>query len=224
MSEHKLLINEPPLQVLPSLAKEVGLNQAIILQQLHYWLIRSANSQDGYLWVYNSYDGWKAQFPFWSTDTIRRALRSLEEQGIVISGMFNHSSWDKTKWYRIDYSKLPSSSVQSAIIEDSNLPSSSYQAETTTETTTENIPSSKKPKRKTEITHEFRTKMWVKYGDAIDVSDEIEKAIAHKQYTKYDGKQRYVEDWLKRAVSFNSSAPTDPWKYTAPKDSPFKNY
>ena len=33
----KLLINEHPLQVLPSLATKIGLNEAIVLQQIHYW-------------------------------------------------------------------------------------------------------------------------------------------------------------------------------------------
>jgi len=34
----KLLIDEYPLQVLPSLAVIYGLNEAIILQQVHYWI------------------------------------------------------------------------------------------------------------------------------------------------------------------------------------------
>ena len=34
-----LLINEPPLQVLPSLAAKIGLDNAIFIQQLHYWLL-----------------------------------------------------------------------------------------------------------------------------------------------------------------------------------------
>ena len=38
MSTSPLLINEHPLMVLPSLATAVGLNQAIVLQQVHYWL------------------------------------------------------------------------------------------------------------------------------------------------------------------------------------------
>ena len=50
-----LLISEPPLQVLPSLAVKIGLNEAIILQQVHYWLLKSNNIRDGYKWVYNSY-------------------------------------------------------------------------------------------------------------------------------------------------------------------------
>jgi hypothetical protein len=32
----KLLIDEPPLQVLPTLAVRLGLEEAIFLQQLHY--------------------------------------------------------------------------------------------------------------------------------------------------------------------------------------------
>ena len=34
----RLLIDEYPLVVQPSLAALVGINEAIILQQIHYWL------------------------------------------------------------------------------------------------------------------------------------------------------------------------------------------
>ena len=81
----QLLINEPPLQVLPTLAVLVGLNEAIVLQQLHYWLAKSANVQDGRKWVYNSYEQWQAQFPFWHVNTIQRTFGSLEKQGVVLS-------------------------------------------------------------------------------------------------------------------------------------------
>lgn len=101
-----LLINEPPLQVLPSLAVKIGLNEAIVLQQLHYWLIRSRNVKEGYKWVYNSYADWNKQFPFWGKNTLIRAFKSLEKQGILISSNFNKANFDKTKWYRIDYQKL----------------------------------------------------------------------------------------------------------------------
>ncbi len=43
-----LLIEESPLQVLPSLAKAIGLNEAIFAQQLHYWLRgKSGKEHDG---------------------------------------------------------------------------------------------------------------------------------------------------------------------------------
>ena len=101
-----LLIEEPPLQVLPSLACKVGLNEAIVLQQFHYWLQRSNNVQDGYKWIYNSITGWAKQFPFWSRETVKRAVTSLEKQGYLISANYNKAKFDKTKWYRIDYTKL----------------------------------------------------------------------------------------------------------------------
>ncbi|GAX06977.1 hypothetical protein IWT25_02325 [Secundilactobacillus pentosiphilus] len=103
---NNLLISEPPLQVLPSLAIKVGLNEAIILQQFHYWLQRSNNIRDGEKWIYNSYAKWAQQFPFFSVRTVKRTILSLEENGYLISGNFNTAGFDKTKWYRINYEKL----------------------------------------------------------------------------------------------------------------------
>lgn len=104
----KLLIPEYPLIVLPSLAKEIGLNEAIFLQQLHYWLVRSEHIHEGKQWVYNTYGDWFVQFPFWSIKTIKRIVWSLEKEGIVISDNFNKTKMDKTKWYCINYEKVPS--------------------------------------------------------------------------------------------------------------------
>ncbi|MEK5071024.1 hypothetical protein [Sporosarcina sp. FSL K6-1508] len=62
-----LLIKESPLPVLPSLAVEVGLNAAVLLQQLHFKLLISPNVRDGHKWVYKTYEEWKnEEFPFWS--------------------------------------------------------------------------------------------------------------------------------------------------------------
>ncbi|TCK03277.1 UNVERIFIED_ORG: replication initiation and membrane attachment protein [Anoxybacillus amylolyticus] len=102
----KLLLDEKPLVILPSLAKEIGLNEAIVLQQLHYWLQESNNERDGHRWVYNTYEDWQKQFPFWSIRTIRRTIKNLENKGIVISDYLNSMKIDKTKWYRIDYERL----------------------------------------------------------------------------------------------------------------------
>lgn len=102
----KLLISEPPLLVLPSLAKLIGLNESIFIQQLHYWTLNSKNVVEGERWLYNSYQEWQEQFPFWSTITIRRIIGSLEKQGILISSNFNKLKIDRTKWYRINYERL----------------------------------------------------------------------------------------------------------------------
>ena len=107
----KLLIDQPPLQVLPKLAIKIGLNEAIILQQLHYWLERSVNIREGRKWIYNDYAQWQEQFPFWSERTIQRTFLSLEKLAIVVSKQFekytsDHTRRNRRKWYTIDYEKF----------------------------------------------------------------------------------------------------------------------
>lgn len=85
----QLLIDEPPLQVLPTLAVLIGLNEAIALQQLHYWLwnVRRTGAskigvidRNGKAWIYNSIAGWqKRNFRFWSEATVKRLFRRLED-------------------------------------------------------------------------------------------------------------------------------------------------
>lgn len=102
----KLLIQESPLVLLPTLAAEIGLNEAIILQQIHYWLRRSKNEREGHKWVYKSVREWQKEFPFWSTNTIERTLKKLEKQELIIVGIYNKHKSDRTKWYRIHYEKI----------------------------------------------------------------------------------------------------------------------
>jgi hypothetical protein len=111
----RLLVEDRPILILPSLAREVELNEAIFLQQLHYWLQESGHEYFGHKWVYNTYEQWQVQFPFWSISTIRRIIAKLEKDGYIISAQFNRIKSDQTKWYRIHYPKIESlnkSSVQ----------------------------------------------------------------------------------------------------------------
>lgn len=102
----KLLIDDYPIQVLPKLAEKVGLNEAIILQQIHYWLNNSKHNYDGKRWIYNSYPKWIEQFPFWSESTIKRTITSLEKQNLLFVGNYNKAGFDRTKWYSVNYSTL----------------------------------------------------------------------------------------------------------------------
>ena len=108
----RLLISKPALQLLPSLAVKIGLHEAIVLQQLYYWLLMSKHGHDGRYWVYNTLDEWHAQFPFMSLSTLRRALADLEKKWrLIITGNYNHVATDRTKWYTIDYDALDSLEV-----------------------------------------------------------------------------------------------------------------
>lgn len=102
----KFLVGERPIILIPSLAVKLGMKEAIVLQHVHYWLSVSRNEKDGRKWVYNTYEEWKKQLPFWSLSTIKRTIAILEEKGYLLSDNFNAHNWDQTKWYSIDYEKL----------------------------------------------------------------------------------------------------------------------
>lgn len=106
----KMLFDENPLVIQPKLAKIIGLNESIVLQQIHYWNEinrRSKNNfRDGNYWTFNSYERWCDQFPFWSESTIKRTIHKLERMKLIITGNYNKLKIDRTKWYRIDYNVL----------------------------------------------------------------------------------------------------------------------
>jgi uncharacterized phage protein (TIGR02220 family) len=146
----RLLIDEPPLQVLPSLARELGLNEAIMLQQMHYWLIKSSHEFEGVKWFYKTLEDWQTEFPFWSTMTIRRTLSNLEKQKVIRVGNFNKKKFDKTKWYTIEYQCVNRRCVQYEQTMCSDRTDGCVQFEQTytreyTETTTENNVTEEKP-------------------------------------------------------------------------------
>ena len=100
------LLDSRPLLVMPELAVALGLNEAIFVQQLHYWLKKSNHVIDGRRWVYNTIQDWQKQFPWWSRATIGRITSSLEEKGIILVDNFNEYVFDRTKWYTIDFEAL----------------------------------------------------------------------------------------------------------------------
>lgn len=116
-AETRLLYDERPLVVIPELARMLsaikgfdGLQEALVLQQVHYWVILNTrtnkNEKDGFFWTYNTFKEWHEQFPFWSLATIKRIFGRLEKAGFLVWGRFNKSNINRTKWYRIDHDVL----------------------------------------------------------------------------------------------------------------------
>ena len=102
----KLLINESPLQVQPSLAMAIGLNEAIFLQQLHYWLGASKYSRDGRVWVYNTYAEWILQLRYTSIATLKRTIKNLREHRLILVERFEQNKSNQVNYYTIDYDTL----------------------------------------------------------------------------------------------------------------------
>jgi uncharacterized phage protein (TIGR02220 family) len=140
------LLDEHPLIILPTLAKVFGLNEAVIIQQMHYWLRSSKHEYEGKRWIYNTYSDWHKQIPFLSERTIRRTITHLERSDVILSGNFNRLAIDQTKWYTLNYDKIdlmvrPDGQSGQPMwpkwpVEEANL--APPIPETTTETTSEN--------------------------------------------------------------------------------------
>lgn len=115
---NRSILNDNCIPLSPVLAEKIGLNEAIVVQQVHYWIemyrhseeenIRIKHFHDGKWWIYNTYDKWQEQFPFWSVITIKRIFANLKKMGLIQAGEYNRTKYDRTKWYTIDYEVLES--------------------------------------------------------------------------------------------------------------------
>lgn len=107
----RLLFNEEPITINRLAANVLGLNEAIVVQQIHYWLNinekAKINIYDDKVWTYNTYDVWqKENFTFWSVRTLKSIFKKLEDKGILIKGNYNKKKYDRTLWITLDYNKL----------------------------------------------------------------------------------------------------------------------
>lgn len=87
------------------LAKEYGILESILLDNFCFWTSKNvANGvhiHDGHVWTYNSVKAFAEMMPYASPKQIRSALSHLEAEGLIITGNFNKSPYDRTKWYAL---------------------------------------------------------------------------------------------------------------------------
>ncbi|MBS4769644.1 conserved phage C-terminal domain-containing protein [Carnobacteriaceae bacterium zg-ZUI240] len=100
-----LLFDEQPLLIPKTLAKALGYHNAVFLQQLHYWLKKSNYEYDGKLWIYKTYLEWSEELAL-SDSTIKRIVKNLKKDGLILVENFNSLKIDKTNWYSINYELL----------------------------------------------------------------------------------------------------------------------
>jgi len=124
-----LLIDEPPLIIVVNLATAIGLDEALILQQIRYWLAdeRRPQVRDGRRWVCPREVGLLVPLAFRSAKTLARALRRLEHLRLIVaSERYNRLPGDRTKWYSIDFANVAllvaAPEGQNAAIQPDSLP------------------------------------------------------------------------------------------------------
>lgn len=130
------------------IAEKYGILEAVLLDHFMFWEAKNeaneSNYHDGLYWTYNSTKAMAKLFPYASTGQIRRALKKLEAEGLIVTGNYNKSTYDRTMWYALTKNgkcicqncKMEVSDLQNGIVEsDKPIP---YTI-TDTETDTENI-------------------------------------------------------------------------------------
>ena len=87
------------------IARLVGLNAAVIFQNILFWCLYSQankiNYYDGNYWTFNSVKAMAALFPYFSSRQIETAIRKLIDAGLIIKGNYNRNPYDRTCWYAI---------------------------------------------------------------------------------------------------------------------------
>ena len=87
------------------IAKKVGVDGAIMLQNIHYWILlnkaNKQNYQDGEWWTYNTKKAFAELFPFWTEKQVRRILDNLINDGYLKTGNYNKAGYDRTLWYTL---------------------------------------------------------------------------------------------------------------------------
>ena len=103
------------------IAEKYGLLESILLNHIFYWIEKNraneTNFYDGTYWTYNSTRAFNELFPYVSERQIKNALKHLREEGILLTGNYNKSTYDRTLWYAL--SKKGLSIVQKCPMEES---------------------------------------------------------------------------------------------------------
>lgn len=91
-------------------AKTVGVNAAILFQNIAFWCEHSeangVNFHDGNYWTYSSVSAFLRIFTYMGRSQIETALKKLTDSGLIVTGKFNRSPYDRTTWYGVtEYGK-----------------------------------------------------------------------------------------------------------------------
>ena len=107
-----LLIQDAPHVFSPHLAKEIGLHECLLLQQLH-WLIQNNNCKyhDDHFWWKHTNAQWLDTLPYFQNEKrVLKTVKSLRSQNLLIAETL---TWkiekirgDRTLWYRVNYQEV----------------------------------------------------------------------------------------------------------------------
>ena len=87
------------------IAKEYGLAEAILFYNIAFWekqnRLNQHNYYDGRYWTYNTLKAYAGLFYFISEATIKRALKHLKDEGLILVGNFDEDKFSRTNYYTL---------------------------------------------------------------------------------------------------------------------------
>lgn len=105
------------------LACKYGVTEAILINHFEYWIelnkANDVNFFDGRYWTFNSMKALLEIFPYSTEKKIRTALKNLQDSGLILTGNYNKSAYDRTRWYAFSdlaYSILPKRQMEVSVL------------------------------------------------------------------------------------------------------------
>ncbi len=87
------------------IASQFGVDIAVFLNNIKFWTNRNLNNNqhihDGLCWSYNTIPGFCGMFKFWSRHQIEHLIRKMKQLGIITTGNYNATKYDRTCWYAL---------------------------------------------------------------------------------------------------------------------------
>lgn len=102
----KLLVPRKHLFYSVELAAVIGRNEAICLQQIHYWMsVKGGKVVDGTKWFWKTYEQWAEELQL-SVSTVRRTINKLRELNLIIVDRLSAKTYYQANWYTLNYEAL----------------------------------------------------------------------------------------------------------------------
>ena len=87
------------------IAKEVGVNAAIVLENICFWVQKNGASgehvYDGKPWTFSTRSDWTKLFPYLTANQVQTAVAKLKDSGFIEIGHYSTSPFDRTNWYTV---------------------------------------------------------------------------------------------------------------------------
>ncbi len=87
------------------IARELGINAAIIYNHIVYWIMQNAMRKDemidGKYWMYETQQQMADFLGYMSVEEVKKSVVKLLDKGILIKGNYNKNPFDRTAWYTV---------------------------------------------------------------------------------------------------------------------------